>query len=56
MIEKKLKNSSNHPNETQTKKFSKKFKESSRYTSDSQPGCHKEVSGVPPNLELLPFY
>jgi hypothetical protein len=20
-----------------------------------QPGCHIEVSGVPPNLELLPF-
>jgi hypothetical protein len=24
--------------------------------SDSQPGCRKEVSGVPPNLELLMFY
>ncbi len=25
------------------------------YISDSQPGCRKKVSGVPPNLKLLPF-
>ncbi len=25
------------------------------YYSDSQPGCRKEVSGTPPNFELLAF-
>ncbi len=27
----------------------------SPWPSDSQPGCCKEVSDVPPNLDLLPF-
>ncbi len=26
------------------------------YSSDSQPGCRKEMSGVPPKFELLPYY